>query len=70
MYCGLRGFEQSTTLYLRVVASLQACSRGTFVTGFGKTCIIHTTDFAYSEIHITTGNSTYTDLKFSGMIEE
>ena len=41
----------------------------TYVTGFGKTCIIHTSDFAHLEIHIN-HRDWYTDVKLSGMIKE
>ena len=40
-----------------------------YVTGFGKTCIVHTSDFEYSEIY-KTHNEYYTELKFAEMIEE
>ena len=40
-----------------------------YVIGFGKTCIVHTSDFEYLEVyknHI----EWYTELKLLGMIEE
>ena len=40
-----------------------------YVTGFGKTCIVHTSNFEYSEIY-KTHNEYYTELKFAEMIEE
>ena len=40
-----------------------------YVTGFGKTCIVHTSDFARSKIYKTSLEQ-HTDLKFAGMIEE
>ena len=39
------------------------------VTGFGKTCIIHTSDFAHLEIH-KNHREWYLDVKLSGMIKE
>ena len=41
----------------------------TFVTGFGKTCIVHTSDFAHLEIH-KNHREWYLDVKLSGMIKE
>ena len=40
-----------------------------YVTGFGKTCIVHTSNFQHSRIHKTYLEQ-YADLKFSGIIEE
>ena len=40
-----------------------------YVTGFGKTCIVHTSDFECSEIH-KTHSEYYVELKFSAKIEE
>ena len=40
-----------------------------YVTEFGKTCIVHTSDCEHLEIHKTHTES-YTELKFAGMIEE
>ena len=39
------------------------------MTGFGKTCIVHTSDFAHLEIHKSHRES-YTDLKLSEMMKE
>ena len=39
------------------------------VTGFGKTCIVHTSDFAHLKIH-KNNMEWYTDLKLSGMTKE
>ena len=39
------------------------------VTGFGKTCIVHTSDFAHLEIH-KNHREWYTDLTLSGIIQE
>ena len=40
-----------------------------YVTGFGKTCIVHTSDFVYLEIH-KNYKVWNTDLKLSGVIKE
>ena len=40
-----------------------------YVTGFGKTCIVHTSDFAHLEIY-KNHREWYTDLKLSGIIKE
>ena len=40
-----------------------------YVTGFGKMCIVHTSDFAYLEIH-KNHREWYLDVKLSGMIKE
>ena len=40
-----------------------------YVTGFGKTCIIHTSDFAHLEIH-KHHRELYLDVKLSGMNKE
>ena len=48
------------------------CSYATvyiYVTGFGKTCIVYTSDFAYLKIH-KNHREWYTDMKLSGMIKE
>ena len=39
------------------------------VTGFGKRCIVHTSDFEYLEVY-KNHNEWYTELKFLGKIEE
>ena len=39
------------------------------MTGFGKTCIVHTSDFAYLMIH-KNHTEWYTDLKLSEIIKE
>ena len=36
------------------------------VTGFGKTYIVHTSDFLHSKIH----KKQYADLKFAGIVDE
>ena len=41
----------------------------TYVTGFGKTCIVHTSNFAYLKIH-KNYREWYTDMKLSEMIKE
>ena len=40
-----------------------------YVTGFGKTYIVHTPDFAYLKVH-KNHREGYTDVKLSGMIKE
>ena len=40
-----------------------------YVTGFGKTCIVHTSDFAHLEIH-KNHREWYLDVKLSGTINE
>ena len=40
-----------------------------YVTRFGKTCIVHTSDFSHLEIH-KYHRERHTDLKLSGVINE
>ena len=40
-----------------------------YVTGFGKMCIVHTSDFTHLAIH-TNPRKWYTDMKLSGIIKE
>ena len=58
--------------------SIQVCSviavvyyfiNDTVVTGFGKTCIVHTFDFAHLEVH-ESHKQWCKDLNLSGMINE
>ena len=39
------------------------------VTGFGKTCIVHTSDFEYLDIY-KNHSEQYTELKLPGQLEE
>ena len=39
-----------------IIITIQNHNDSLYVTGFGKTCIVHTSDFAHLEIHKTTGN--------------
>ena len=46
-----------------------ALSVSVYVTGFGKTCIVHTSDFAHLEMH-KNYREWYTDVKLSESIKE
>ena len=53
-----------------VIASFQHIVILTYVTGFGKTCIVHTPDLILSIWRSIKTNKWYTELKFLGKIEE
>ena len=57
--------------YTQCIKSICNCScMCTYVTGFGKTCIVHTSNFAQLESHKALGNHNYIDLKLSGIMKE
>ena len=39
--------------YMHVYIHTHTCIGYIYVTGFGKTCIVHTSDFAHSKVHKT-----------------
>ena len=47
----------------------QANKKTEYVTEFGKTCIVHTSDFAHLEFH-KNYREWYTEVKLSGIIKE
>ena len=60
-------------IILRIIYGIQSIMQknyGTlYVTGFGKTCIVHTSDFAHLEIH-KNYREWYTEVKHTGIIEK
>ena len=51
------------------IAQWQMFTQPIYVTGFGKTCIVHTSDFGHLEMH-KNQREWWTGLKFLGMIQE
>ena len=61
-YCGAGSVSDIMRILDRTV-------RTTYVTRFGKRCIVHTSDFEYLEIY-KNHNEWYTELQFLEKIEE
>ena len=61
--------KQGVVATYEIIYKSSILTFGKYVTGFGKMCIVHTSDFEYFEIH-KSHSEYYTELKLSGMIEE
>ena len=71
MFCCFSFFTCYCIMFVCYFFKLFSCiqMQNKYVTGFEKTCIVHTSDFSPSRIHEVCKKQC-ANLKFAGMIEE